>query len=179
MESVIQVGIRTLNQVQQSQIDRYGSRIHILEARKLGQKAAFAEHIKDEVPVYVSVDMDAFDPAHAPGVSHPVPGGLSPRQVLNLFHEANWKLVGMDAVEVNPLRDINNLTAILAARILHEGMAHAWKQAFLETHPMKVWGSRQWFIASVHNLCARGYRVNVHHKWLSKGWLIWEHPDIL
>jgi agmatinase len=129
VESVIQVGIRALNQVQQRQIDRYGSRVHILEARKLGQETALAEHIKDEVPVYVSVDMDGFDPAYAPGVSHPVPGGLSPRQVLNLFHEANWKLVGMDAVEVNPVRDINNLTALLAARVLHEGMAYAWQQA--------------------------------------------------
>ena len=79
----------------------------------------------------LSVDMDGFDPAYAPGVSHPVPGGLSPRQVLNLFHEANWRLVGMDTVEVNPLRDINNLTAILAGRVLHEGMAYAWKQAQL------------------------------------------------
>jgi agmatinase len=129
VKSVIQVGIRALNQIQQDQIDRYGSRIQVLEARQLGQHAALAEHIEEELPVYVSVDMDGFDPAYAPGVSHPVPGGLPPRQVLNLFHEANWKLVGMDAVEVNPLRDFNNLTAILAARVLHEGMAHAWRQA--------------------------------------------------
>lgn len=131
VESVIQVGIRALNHIQKGQIDRYGSRVRVLEARELGHRVALAEHIKDELPVYVSVDMDGFDPAYAPGVSHPVPGGLSPRQLLNLFHEANWRLVGMDTVEVNPLRDINDLTAILAGRVLHEGMAYAWKQ----THP--------------------------------------------
>ncbi len=129
VDLVVQIGIRALNRVQQEQMKRFGSRLRVLEARELDDRASLAAYIESEVPVYVSVDMDGFDPSYAPGVSHPVPGGLSPRQVLNLFHRANWTLVGMDAVEVNPLRDVNNLTAILAARILHEGMAYSWQQS--------------------------------------------------
>ena len=50
----------------------------------------------------------------------------------------------------------------------------AWKQAALETMGLRVWGARQWFIASAHNLARRGYQVNLRRKWLDKGWLIWE-----
>ena len=75
--------------------------------------------------MYVTLDMDAFDPAFAPGVSHPVPGGLAPRQALDLLQDGAWKLVGMDVVETNPDRDFNNLTAVLAGRLLHEGMGRA------------------------------------------------------
>ncbi len=50
----------------------------------------------------------------------------------------------------------------------------AWKAAALQTRPMQVWGSRQWFMASARNLAERGYRVNVRRKWLRKGFLIWE-----
>lgn len=52
----------------------------------------------------------------------------------------------------------------------------AWKQAALETQAIKVWGLRQWFVAAAENLAARGYRINLHRKWLSKGWLIWKQP---
>jgi arginase family enzyme len=69
--------------------------------------------------------MDGFDPAFAPGVSHPVPGGLTARQILSLIQRGHWTLVGMDVVEVNPLRDFHSMTAILAARLLHEGIAYA------------------------------------------------------
>jgi arginase family enzyme len=82
-------------------------------------------HIPPGAPVYLTVDLDGFDPAYAPGVSHPVPGGLTPRQVLNFIQNAPWKLVGMDVVEVNPDWDVNDQTAILAARVLHEGMGIA------------------------------------------------------
>ena len=70
----------------------------------------------------VDLDLDAFDPAYAPGVAHPVPGGLTPRQALGLIQEAPWRLVGMDAVEVNPSYDQGDRTAVLAARLLHEAM---------------------------------------------------------
>ncbi|HUV12413.1 MAG TPA: agmatinase [Acidobacteriota bacterium] len=129
VERVVQMGIRALSPIQQEQIKRFSSRLRLLEARELDERIELADYIECELPVYISVDMDGFDPAYAQGVSHPVPGGLSPRQVLNLFRPADWRLVGMDTVEVNPLRDVNNLTAILAARVLHEGMAYSWLQS--------------------------------------------------
>jgi arginase len=66
--------------------------------------------------VYLSFDMDALDPLHAPGVGTPVPAGLSQREA-HLACEligGTGKLVGMDMVEVNPILDVQNRTAILA-----------------------------------------------------------------
>ncbi len=75
--------------------------------------------------MYVTLDLDVFDPAFAPGVSHPVPGGLAPRHVLRVLQDAEWTLVGMDVVELNPARDEGDRTAVLAARLLHEAMGRA------------------------------------------------------
>jgi agmatinase len=127
--SLTQIGIRTMNEEQKRQAERWSDRLHVLEARKLeGSPLPDLSHIPSGAPVYLTVDMDGFDPAFAPGVSHPVPGGLTARQVLGLIHRGHWTLVGMDAVEVNPSRDIQYATAILAARLLHEGMGYAAKR---------------------------------------------------
>jgi arginase len=71
---------------------------------------------RDVDGIYLSFDMDALDPRHAPGVGTPVPAGLTQREghlVCELAAETG-KLVGMDLVEVNPILDIQNQTAILA-----------------------------------------------------------------
>lgn len=123
--SLTQLGIRTLNDEQSTQLVRFHDRLRILFARDLTGPLPGLRHIPDDALVYLSVDLDGFDPAFAPGVSHPVPGGLTSRQVLTLIQNGRWKLVGMDVVELNPSADVNNLTAILAARLLHEGMGYA------------------------------------------------------
>ena len=120
--SLTQIGVRTLNQPQLEVARRHAGRLTILEARDLSIRPSDLSHIPDGAPVYLTVDLDAFDPAYAPGVSHPVPGGISPRQALALIQEAPWRLVGMDAVEVNPSLDQGDRTAVLAARLLHEAM---------------------------------------------------------
>ena len=68
--------------------------------------------------------MDGFDPAFAPAVAHPVPAGLSGRAGLELVKEigARHRLVGMDVVEACP-DEGDNRTLILAARLVHEGVA--------------------------------------------------------
>lgn len=120
--SLTQIGIRTLNQPQLEVARRHAGRLTILEARDLSFRPSDLSHIPEGAPVYLTVDLDAFDPAYAPGVSHPVPGGITPRQALALIQEAPWRLVGMDAVEVNPSLDQGDRTAVLAARLLHEAM---------------------------------------------------------
>jgi len=120
--SLTQIGVRTLNQPQLEVARRYAGRLTILEARDVPFRPSDVSHIPAGAPVYLTVDLDAFDPAYAPGVSHPVPGGISPRQVLALIQEGPWRLVGMDAVEVNPSLDHADRTAVLAARLLHEAM---------------------------------------------------------
>jgi len=71
-------------------------------------------------PLYVSIDLDGLDPAFAPGVSHPEPGGLSTRDVIAILHRLPSPPVGADIVELNPERDINLLTAHVAARLVKE-----------------------------------------------------------
>jgi arginase family enzyme len=69
---------------------------------------------------YISLDLDALDPAFAPGVSHHEPGGLSVRDVLNIIQRLPNPIVGADIVEYNPKRDINGVTAMVAAKLLKE-----------------------------------------------------------
>lgn len=71
-------------------------------------------------PVYISIDIDCLDPAFAPGVSHPEPGGISVRFLLDLLARIDSHIVGVDIVEYNPDRDINNLTACVCAKLIKE-----------------------------------------------------------
>ncbi len=70
--------------------------------------------------VYITIDIDGFDPAYAPGTGTPEPGGLDWFQVGNLLAAVASKrqIVGMDAVEVRPLPP-NTVTEFLAARLIY------------------------------------------------------------
>jgi agmatinase len=91
--------------------------------------AAVAGSIRERVgdlPVYLSLDVDALDPAFAPGTGTPVPGGLTSREALALLRGlAGIRLVGMDLVEVCPGRDHADVTGYVAAHLLYEGLALA------------------------------------------------------
>ncbi len=77
-----------------------------------------------EHPVYLTFDIDAVDPAFAPGTGTPVPGGLTSREALELVRQfAGVDLVGMDLVEVAPSLDHADVTSHLAAHLLFEGLA--------------------------------------------------------
>lgn len=112
---LVQVGIRTLNQGQREQVERFGVETHemtALDIDTIGRDFAG--------PVYVSCDIDALDPAFAPGVSHHEPGGLSVRDILGVIQRLPNRIVGADIVEYNPGRDINDMTAMVAAKLLKE-----------------------------------------------------------
>jgi agmatinase len=111
---LIQVGIRTLNSHQRKQAERFG-----VEVFEIGKKKSL-EEIKTWCPVYVSFDMDVLDPAFAPGVSHREPGGMTVREVLEHLHSITAAVVGADIVEYNPSRDVSDLTACVAGKILKE-----------------------------------------------------------
>ncbi|MEM3160418.1 MAG: arginase family protein [Nitrososphaera sp.] len=74
---------------------------------------------------YISIDLDCVDPASAPGVSVPSPGGLTTADLLFLLTKvmAAGNVAGFDIVELSPDYDLNNMTAYLAARILTECIA--------------------------------------------------------
>jgi agmatinase len=74
-----------------------------------------------EAPVYVSVDIDVLDPAHAPGTGTPEAGGLTSRELLALLRGlATARIVGADVVEVSPAYDHAEITAIAASHVLYE-----------------------------------------------------------
>jgi arginase family enzyme len=111
---LVQVGIRTLNRHCREQAERFG--VEIVEMRR------FAPDVVPQPagPLYISIDLDGFDPAFAPGVSHHEPGGLSVRDVLAVLDRVRAPIVGADIVEYNPGRDLNGVTAILAAKLIKE-----------------------------------------------------------
>jgi agmatinase len=75
-------------------------------------------------PVYVTFDVDAVDPAFAPGTGTPVPGGMTSREALAVLRGLTGvRLVGMDLVEVCPARDHADITSHLAAHLVYEGLA--------------------------------------------------------
>jgi agmatinase len=77
-------------------------------------------HVGDG-PVYISVDIDVLDPAHAPGTGTPEPGGLATRELLALLRRfAMTQVIGADVVEVSPAFDHAELTALAAAHVAYE-----------------------------------------------------------
>ncbi|SKY00088.1 agmatinase [Mycobacteroides abscessus subsp. abscessus] len=72
-------------------------------------------------PVYVSVDIDVLDPAHAPGTGTPEAGGLTSRELLHTLRAlAGLQVVGADIVEVSPSYDHAEITGIAAAHVAYE-----------------------------------------------------------
>jgi agmatinase len=72
-------------------------------------------------PVYVSIDIDVLDPAHAPGTGTPEPGGLTSRELMQILRGLDGlDLVGADLVEVAPAYDHAELTSIAAANLGYE-----------------------------------------------------------
>lgn len=111
---LVQIGIRTLSKHQKEQADGYGVEIIQMKDFDLNNLPVFKN------PLYLSLDMDGLDPAFAPGVSHHEPGGLSTREVLHIIQSINVPILGADIVEYNPTRDINEMTAMVSAKLLKE-----------------------------------------------------------
>jgi agmatinase len=112
--NLLQVGIRTLNTHQQEQANKFNVNIHSMKDLNLNRITTFNN------PLYISLDLDAIDPAYAPGVSHQEPGGLTSRQVIGLIQNLKAEVIGADIVEYNPDRDVQQMTAFLAAKLMKE-----------------------------------------------------------
>ena len=112
-KSLHQYGIRTLTQHQIAQANKF--RVNVNEMKDWPSSLP-----KLKGPIYLSIDIDAIDPAFAPGVSHREPGGLNSREVINLIHQLPKNVIGIDIVEYNPDKDIDDLTANLAAKLVKE-----------------------------------------------------------
>ena len=101
---------------QRSQASRFG--VEILGADRWRDAPALLARLRG--PLYVSLDLDVLEPMLAPGVSHPEPGGLSIRDVLEILAALRVPLAGADIVEYNPRNDVRDLTARVAAKFVKE-----------------------------------------------------------
>ncbi len=128
-QNLVQVGIRAATQAQKTKAAKHG--VRMIEMKDFDEKLL----LKFANPLYISFDMDALDPAFAPGVSHHEPGGLSTRQAIGVLHALEAEIVGLDVVEVNPERDPSGITAAAAVKVIKEVVGKiAWqkKQRFKE-----------------------------------------------
>ena len=123
LKSSIQIGIRTPEQEEIDNIKKYDLSVvtpfDMLKNGLLETEKKIVEKVGKNV--YVSFDMDAIDPAFAPGVSAPVPIGLRNSEAVYLLKSLAQKgIVGMDIMEVCPEYDIKDRTSHLASRMIGE-----------------------------------------------------------
>ncbi len=112
--NLVQVGIRSAMPAHRDLARKHG--VRWVEMKDFGGGPL----LEFRNPVYISFDLDALDPAFAPGVSHHEPGGLSVRQALTVLQTLKGRIVGLDVVELNPSRDVSQITAAAAFKIIQE-----------------------------------------------------------
>ena len=97
-----------------------------MEIERIGVEGTLSR-IRERVgdaPLYISIDIDVLDPAHAPGTGTPEAGGLTSRELLGILRGlAGAPLVGADVVEVSPAYDHAEITAVAAAHVCYELLA--------------------------------------------------------
>ena len=116
------IGIRSVDAEEKAAIARLDLRVWDMRAiDEHGLRHALNEALQGvdaDTHVHVSFDLDALDPAHAPGVSTGVPGGLTYREMqlcMEMIADTGW-LRSLDVMEINPARDVRNRTAELAVQ---------------------------------------------------------------
>ena len=94
-----------------------------IEFQELGANEAIKKMLArvGDRPVYLSVDIDVLDPAHAPGTGTPEAGGLTSRELLAVLRaSAALNVVGADVVEVAPAYDYAQITGVAASHVMYE-----------------------------------------------------------
>ncbi len=124
-EKTVILGVRNLDDLEKARIR--DSRVHLFTMKDIDRHGiadvmeravALAGH--DTIGIHVSFDLDACDPSIAPGVGTPVKGGLDYREahmVMEMLADSG-RLIGLDVVEVNPILDIQNQTAVLGTELV-------------------------------------------------------------
>ncbi len=112
----VQIGIRTLNDSSHGCTILDAAYVHQHRSEDIAKKI---HEVTGDGPTYVTLDIDALDPAYAPGTGTPVCGGLSTWQLQSILRlMQNINIVGMDLVEVSPPYDHAGITALAASTLL-------------------------------------------------------------
>ncbi len=123
VDEIFQIGLRATGSARTEEVEAakaYGA--HLISAYEVhdnGMESVLAR-IPDGGRYYLTVDLDGMDPAIAPGVAGPCPGGVTFAQARKLIHGLvkKGRVVGMDVVEITPRTDVNQITCITAGRLI-------------------------------------------------------------
>ena len=134
---IFQIGIRAQGSARREEVEaarRYGS--NIITARELHHEGADAilKRIPDNGRYYISIDADGLDPSVVPAVAAPSPGGITFVQTLDLVQGLfrKGKVLGLDFVELTPARDINEISSIVAGRIIANFIGSAVRAGYFD-----------------------------------------------
>lgn len=117
---LVQLGVRTMDRHEHDQVRRFGN-VEVVTVFQWPASPGLLA-FPANASLYISIGLDALDPAFAPGVSQQKPGGLSTRELLAALRsvKAPGGILGGDVVEYNPMRDLGGATAMVAAEVLKE-----------------------------------------------------------
>lgn len=124
---VCYVGVRASTRDQNERIKRFGLTVHTTQdvyAKGCHAISSSVRSLLKDGPVYLSIDLDSLDPAFAPGVANPQPGGLSTRQMLEILEGLEGlQIVAADLVEYSPRFDAPaGITGFTCAILIKEVM---------------------------------------------------------
>jgi arginase len=124
-DRTVLIGVRDLDPLEKDQIR--ASKVHVFTMQDIDKhgiasvmKRALSIAGRGTAGIHVSLDMDVCDPAIAPGVGTPVKGGLDYREAHTAMEmiASSGKLMALDLVEINPVLDVQNQTAILGTELV-------------------------------------------------------------
>ncbi len=122
----VSLGIRSGGREEYEYVRENGVRIFSADDVFSAGIEKIIHEIRDHGPVYLSIDMDAIDPAYAPALGSPEPYGMTPRDVRDVIACLAPDIVGFDLVEIAPAYDSGN-TALLGAKLVCDFIAASAK----------------------------------------------------
>lgn len=121
-KEIIQIGIRSSSLEEETFVSENSNKITSFKADDLRKSFTYLLNYLENInnPIYISIDMDALDPAYAPSLGNPVPCGLSPENIQDILVCLKDKdILGFDVMEVASDR-LGDITAINAAKIIYD-----------------------------------------------------------
>ncbi len=120
-ENVYQFGIRSGDEEELKLAEK--TNFFPLHKYDAAQILEVLDELNIDKKTYITIDIDVLDPAYAPGTGTPEPGGISSADMFKILNSLKkFDIIGFDVVEVNPMVDASGITAMMAAKIVRDGI---------------------------------------------------------
>ncbi len=117
-KNIIQIGIRTYINKNNNINIISSEKVNKISTKKIIKKI---EQTTNNLPTYISFDIDCIDPSYAPGTGTPVIGGITIHKILEIIRKLkNINIIGFDMVEISPIYDKSGITSLTAASLILE-----------------------------------------------------------